>query len=253
MKIVFGFIGKKGFLLNKIQQQRGYETFLMLERINDNAYKLDLSTAYGEEFDLRTNPFEEGGNDRDPTNKVKDPLRDTRGSLTMPKINMMKQSLQDLSVGKMKSLIVVKMKSLMADGKMESLIARGKMESLIVGGKMKSLIAGGKMGKSFMNVTEDFYKYEFYRTRIIVLYFLMHEMNAETDFPLGVHTRMTYASGLSIRRPQGGMGSELKYGLSVRRPDSNDLNVGGLSIRRLWGLGETELSVRRSTPDRLSN
>ncbi|RDX87859.1 hypothetical protein CR513_30616, partial [Mucuna pruriens] len=57
-------------------------------RINGNVYKLDLSTAYGnvsttfniadlslfvvdEEFELRTDPFEEGGDDRDPTNKVK--------------------------------------------------------------------------------------------------------------------------------------------------------------------------------------
>ncbi|RDX96865.1 hypothetical protein CR513_20426, partial [Mucuna pruriens] len=31
-----------------------------------------------EEFDLRTNPFEEGGNDRDPTNKAKDNLSDAR-------------------------------------------------------------------------------------------------------------------------------------------------------------------------------
>ncbi|RDX94989.1 Retrovirus-related Pol polyprotein from transposon 17.6, partial [Mucuna pruriens] len=69
-------------------QPRGDETFQVLERINDNAYKLDLSTTYGnvsftsnaadlsllvvgEEFDLRTNPFEEGENDRNPTDKDK--------------------------------------------------------------------------------------------------------------------------------------------------------------------------------------
>ncbi|RDX66637.1 Retrovirus-related Pol polyprotein from transposon 17.6, partial [Mucuna pruriens] len=40
---------------------RGDGTFQVLERINNNAYKLDLSTAYGEEFDSRTNPLEEGG------------------------------------------------------------------------------------------------------------------------------------------------------------------------------------------------
>ncbi|RDY04132.1 hypothetical protein CR513_12195, partial [Mucuna pruriens] len=57
-------------------QPRGDGTFQVLERINDNAYKLDLSTAYGEEFDLRTNPFEEGGNDKNPTNKDKDNLLD---------------------------------------------------------------------------------------------------------------------------------------------------------------------------------
>ncbi|RDY06991.1 hypothetical protein CR513_08963, partial [Mucuna pruriens] len=68
--------------------------------INDNAYKLDLSTAYGDRFDSRMNPFEEGGDDRDLTNKAKDPLRDIGGSLTNPKTNMMKQSLQDLSMEK---------------------------------------------------------------------------------------------------------------------------------------------------------
>ncbi|RDX94014.1 hypothetical protein CR513_23656, partial [Mucuna pruriens] len=59
------------------------ELFQVLERINDNAYKLDLST--GERFDSRTNPFEEGGNDRNPTDKDKDNLRDTRGRMTRSK------------------------------------------------------------------------------------------------------------------------------------------------------------------------
>ncbi|RDX80009.1 Retrovirus-related Pol polyprotein from transposon 17.6, partial [Mucuna pruriens] len=61
-KIAFGFIGeKKGFLLkeNTNCSQEEIELF----KINDNnAYKMDLSTTYGEEFDLRTNPFEEGKN-----------------------------------------------------------------------------------------------------------------------------------------------------------------------------------------------
>ncbi|RDX92540.1 hypothetical protein CR513_25312, partial [Mucuna pruriens] len=78
-------------------QPRGDGTFQVLERINDNAYKLHLPTAYGnvsstlnvvdlslfvvdEEFDSKMNPFEEGGNDRNPTNKDKDPLHDTGGS-----------------------------------------------------------------------------------------------------------------------------------------------------------------------------
>ncbi|RDY12455.1 hypothetical protein CR513_02754, partial [Mucuna pruriens] len=95
-----------------------------------------------EEFDSRMNPFEEGGNDRDPANKAKDPLRDTGGSLTRPRTNMMKQSLQDLSAEKMESLIVGgKIERLIVDdGKMESLIAGGKMESLIAHGKTESLI-----------------------------------------------------------------------------------------------------------------
>ncbi|RDX72681.1 hypothetical protein CR513_47790, partial [Mucuna pruriens] len=41
------------------------------ERINDNAYKLDLPTAYGEEFDSRMNPSEEGGNNRNQPTKTK--------------------------------------------------------------------------------------------------------------------------------------------------------------------------------------
>ncbi|RDX80985.1 hypothetical protein CR513_38392, partial [Mucuna pruriens] len=36
----------------------------------------------GEEFDLRTNPFEEGWNDRNPTDKDKDHFHDTRGPMT---------------------------------------------------------------------------------------------------------------------------------------------------------------------------
>ncbi|RDX98142.1 hypothetical protein CR513_18993, partial [Mucuna pruriens] len=79
-------------------QPRGDGTFQVLERINDNAYKVDLPTAYGEKFDSRTNPFEEGGNDRDPTNKGKDNLCDIRGPMTRPKTKMMKQSLPDLSL-----------------------------------------------------------------------------------------------------------------------------------------------------------
>ncbi|RDX96203.1 hypothetical protein CR513_21170, partial [Mucuna pruriens] len=73
-------------------------TFQVLERINDNAYKLDLSTAYGEEFDSRTNPFEEGGNDRNTIDKDKDNLHDAGGLMTRPKTKMMKQSLPDLSL-----------------------------------------------------------------------------------------------------------------------------------------------------------
>ncbi|RDY09393.1 hypothetical protein CR513_06234, partial [Mucuna pruriens] len=70
--------------------------FQVLERINDNTYKLDLPTAYGEEFDLRMNPFEEGGTDRDPTNKDNDPLHDIGGPMTRSKTKVMKQYLQGL-------------------------------------------------------------------------------------------------------------------------------------------------------------
>ncbi|RDX68846.1 hypothetical protein CR513_52120, partial [Mucuna pruriens] len=85
-------------------QPRGGGTFQVLERINDNAYKLDLPTTYGEEFDSRTNPFEEGRNDRNPTNKDKDSLHDTRGPMTRSKTKMRKQSLQGLNLGIKESL-----------------------------------------------------------------------------------------------------------------------------------------------------
>ncbi|RDY00743.1 hypothetical protein CR513_16035, partial [Mucuna pruriens] len=51
-----------------------------------------------EKFDSRMNPFKEGGNDRDPTNKVKDPLSDIRSPMTRSKTKIMKQYLQGLIV-----------------------------------------------------------------------------------------------------------------------------------------------------------
>ncbi|RDX65755.1 hypothetical protein CR513_55560, partial [Mucuna pruriens] len=50
-----------------------------------------------EDFDSRINPFEEGGNDRDPNNKAKeDLLHDIEGPMTRSKTKMMNQSLQGL-------------------------------------------------------------------------------------------------------------------------------------------------------------
>ncbi|RDX95455.1 hypothetical protein CR513_22024, partial [Mucuna pruriens] len=89
---------------NSKLKPRGDRPFQVLARINDNAYKLDLPTTYGEDFDSRTNPFEEGENDRDPTNKVKDNLRDIGGPMTRPKTQIMKQSLPGLSLGITESL-----------------------------------------------------------------------------------------------------------------------------------------------------
>ncbi|RDX69109.1 hypothetical protein CR513_51823, partial [Mucuna pruriens] len=82
---------------NSKLKPRGDGPFQVLARINDNAYKLDLPTT-GEKFDSMTNPFEEGGNDRESTNKTKDNLRDAGGPMTMPKTKIIKQSLLDLSL-----------------------------------------------------------------------------------------------------------------------------------------------------------
>ncbi|RDY05496.1 hypothetical protein CR513_10663, partial [Mucuna pruriens] len=95
-----GFPTQRKYKLQPI----GDGTFQVLERINDNTYKLDLSTTYGEEFDSRTNPFEEGGNDRNPIDKDKDNLCESGGPMTRPKTKIMKQSLPDLSLGITESL-----------------------------------------------------------------------------------------------------------------------------------------------------
>ncbi|RDX67730.1 Retrovirus-related Pol polyprotein from transposon opus, partial [Mucuna pruriens] len=98
---------------NSKLKPRGDGPFQALERI---AYKLDLSTTYGnvsstlnvadlslfaigERFDSTTNPFEEGGNDRNPTHKDKDHLHDIGGPMTRSKTKMRKQALQGLSLG----------------------------------------------------------------------------------------------------------------------------------------------------------
>ncbi|KAA3457130.1 reverse transcriptase [Gossypium australe] len=74
--------------------------FQVLERINENSYKLDLLGEYNisasfnvsdlspfdADFDLRTNRFEEGGNDvstpRAPTNSISNPLKLPKGPMT---------------------------------------------------------------------------------------------------------------------------------------------------------------------------
>ncbi|RDX93953.1 hypothetical protein CR513_23720, partial [Mucuna pruriens] len=92
--------------------QRKYK----LQPRGDETFQLDLSTAYGnvsstlnvadlslfdigEEFDSKTNPFEEGGNDRNPINKDKDHLYDIGGPMTRSKTKTRKQALQGLSFG----------------------------------------------------------------------------------------------------------------------------------------------------------
>ncbi|RDY03087.1 Retrovirus-related Pol polyprotein from transposon 17.6, partial [Mucuna pruriens] len=57
------------------------------------------SKGISEEFDSRMNPFEEGGNGRNPTDKDKNNLRDVGGPMTRSKTKTMKQSMSGLSSG----------------------------------------------------------------------------------------------------------------------------------------------------------
>ena len=84
-------------------QPRGDGPFQVLEKINDNAYKLDLprecgniSATFnvadlsffdvGSESDSRMNPFKEGGNDGGATSPSNDPLQGIGGPTTRSKI-----------------------------------------------------------------------------------------------------------------------------------------------------------------------
>ncbi|XP_071901000.1 uncharacterized protein [Coffea arabica] len=92
---------------------RGDGPFQVLERINDNAYRLDLPGEYnvsatfnvadlspflaGDEHDLRANPFQEEGNDADETHGVQvDPVKVPQGPVTRARSKRFKESLQAL-------------------------------------------------------------------------------------------------------------------------------------------------------------
>ena len=79
-------------------QPRGDGPFQVLERINDNAYKINLPGEYGvsaifnvadltlfdTDFDSRSNPLEERGDDVDlPRNTSKDPLHVPNDPMTL--------------------------------------------------------------------------------------------------------------------------------------------------------------------------
>ncbi|XP_057443382.1 uncharacterized protein LOC130735376 [Lotus japonicus] len=76
-------------------QPRGDGPFQVLERINNNAYKIELPD--GGEFDLRSNPFQEGGNDEDKDkDKGHGALKGLGGPMTRARAKKAKETLQQV-------------------------------------------------------------------------------------------------------------------------------------------------------------
>ncbi|KAI9200221.1 hypothetical protein LWI28_004400 [Acer negundo] len=89
---------------------RGDGPFQVIERINDNAYKLDLLGEYNISAsfnvsdlspfdvgdDLRTNPFQEGGNDENKGAALRDPLHVPAGPITRARAKRFKEALNGL-------------------------------------------------------------------------------------------------------------------------------------------------------------
>ena len=89
---------------------RGDGLFQVIERINDNAYKLDLPGEYNISatfnvsdlflFDVgddsRSNPFKERGNDENQQAPLKDPLHVPIGFITKARSKKIKEALNGL-------------------------------------------------------------------------------------------------------------------------------------------------------------
>jgi hypothetical protein len=89
---------------------RGDGPFQVLDRINDNAYKLDLAGEYNISasfnvsdlslFDVgddsRSNPFEERGNDENQQAPLEDPLHVPVGLITIARSKKIKEALNGL-------------------------------------------------------------------------------------------------------------------------------------------------------------
>ena len=98
---------------------RGDGPFKVLQHINNNAYKLELPSEYGnvsatfnvsdlslfdvgdedDGADLRTNPFEERGNDVNPSSKpkeIQDPLIVQEGPITRSKSKKLQEAILGL-------------------------------------------------------------------------------------------------------------------------------------------------------------
>jgi len=99
--------------INLLIRPRGNGPFQVLERINDNAYKIDLLGEYNVsstftvsdlslfdvegESDLRTNPSQEGENDGGVTmTKDKDPLEELGGPMTRSRAKKGNEALQQV-------------------------------------------------------------------------------------------------------------------------------------------------------------
>jgi len=93
-------------------QPRGDVIFQVLERINNNAYKVDLLGKYSVSvtfnvndltlfdtcFDSRSNTFKERGDDVDHLMNTKDPLRVPNGPITRSKMKTFEEALNTLVV-----------------------------------------------------------------------------------------------------------------------------------------------------------